>query len=112
MQNKTMDITPFYYSLKDKNVLLAAYMPFVKNGGMFLKGVGLPMGAAVGVLIDIPGESMKFGLDGKVVWVSAGGMNLGVGVQFSESPSLAQFKIKVEVLLAGLDRTKSPTHTL
>lgn len=107
-----MDITPFYYSIKDKNLLLAAYMPFVKNGGMFLKGVALPMGAAVGVLLDIPGESMKFGLDGKVVWVNATGISMGVGVQFAESPSLQQFKVKTEVLLAGLDRTKSPTHTL
>ena len=107
-----MDITPFYYSIKEKHVLLAAYMPFVKNGGLFLKGVGLPMGAPVGVLIDVPGESMKFGLDGKVVWVNSNGVNLGVGVQFSESPSLAQFKVKVDLLLAGLDRTKSPTYTL
>lgn len=107
-----MEITPFYYSLKDKQTLLAAYMPFVKHGGLFLKGVSLPMGAPVGVLIDIPGESMKFGLDGKVVWVNSNGINLGVGVQFSESPSLVQFKIKVEVLLLGLDRTKSTTHTL
>lgn len=112
MQNVPMDITPFYYSLKDKNALLAAYMPFVKNSGMFLKGVSLSMSAPVGVLIDIPNESMKFGLDGKVVWINANGANLGVGVQFSESPSLAQFKVKVELLLAGLDRTKSPTHTL
>lgn len=107
-----MDITPFYYSIKEKPLLLAAYMPFVKNGGLFLKGVSLPMGAPVGVLLDIPGESMKFGLDGKVVWVSASGINLGVGVQFSESPSLQQFNAKVELLLAGQDRTKNPTHTL
>ena len=107
-----MDITPFHYSFKDKTILLAAYMPFVKNGGLFLKGVSLTMGAMVGVLVDIPGESMKFGLDGKVVWVNAAGNNLGVGVQFAESPSLLQFKMKVDVLLAGLDRTKSPTHTL
>ena len=112
MQTAFMDITPFHYSIKDKNLLLAAYMPFVKNGGLFLKGVSLPMGALVGVLIDIPGESMKFGLSGKVIWLSANGINLGVGVQFSDSPSLQQFKEKVEVLLAGLDRNKSPTHTL
>jgi type IV pilus assembly protein PilZ len=112
MQDTLMDITPFHYSIKDKNILLAAYMPFVKNGGLFLKGVGLPMGAPVGVLIEIPSESMKFGLDGKVVWVHANGMNLGVGIQFAESPSLAQFKVKVEVVLAGLDRTKNPTYTL
>ncbi len=107
-----MDITPFQYSIKDKNTLLAAYMPFVKNGGLFLKGVALGMGAPVGLLVDIPGESMKFGLDGKVVWVNAGGINLGVGVQFTDSPALQQFKVKTEVLLAGLDRTKNPTHTL
>ena len=107
-----MDITPFQYSIKDKNTLLAAYMPFVKNGGLFLKGVALPMGSPVGLLVAIPGESMKFGLEGKVVWVNATGMNLGVGVQCTESPSLLQFKVKIEVLLAGLDRTKNATYTL
>lgn len=107
-----MDITPFHYSIKDKHVLLAAYMPFVKNGGLFLKGVALTMGSPVGILVDLPGESMKFGLDGKVIWVNANGMNLGVGVQFVDSPALQQFKVKTEVLLAGLDRTKNPTHTL
>ena len=69
------------------------------------------MGSPVGLLVDIPGESMKFGLEGKVVWVNATGMNLGVGVQCTESPSLLQFKVKTEVLLAGLDRTKNATYT-
>lgn len=107
-----MDITPFFYSIKDKNTLLAAYMPYVKNGGIFLKGVSLAMGTPVGLLIDLPGDSIKFGLDGKVVWVNASGGNLGVGVQFTESPALQQMKIRMDQLLAGIERSKHPTYTL
>lgn len=106
-----MDIVAFHYSIREKNVLLAAYMPFVRNGAIFLRGVQLPMGTPVGLLLELPGEAVKLGLDGKVVWVHTNGTQMGVGVQL-EGPTVPLFKQLVDKILLGLDRTKTPTYTL
>ena len=107
-----MDLVAFHYSIREKNTLLAAYMPFVRNGGLFLKGVVLPMGTLVGLLVDLPGEATKFGLDGKVVWVNSNGNQTGVGVQVLDGPTVPLFKQIVDKLLLGTDRSKQPTYTL
>ena len=51
-----MDLVAFHYSIREKNTLLAAYMPFVRNGGLFLKGVVLPMGTPVGYWSTYPAK--------------------------------------------------------
>lgn len=76
-----MDITPFQYTIRDKNTLQAAYMPFVKNGGLFLKGVTLSMGYPVGIILELPNDTMKYGVDGKVVW-TATGANQALGFSY------------------------------
>lgn len=106
-----MDITPFQYTIRDKNTLQAAYMPFVKNGGLFLKGVTLSMGYPVGIILELPNDIMKYGVDGKVVWIATGA-NQGVGVQLLDSPTTTAVSQKIEQLLVGTDRNKANTFTL
>lgn len=107
-----MDIAPFLYTIKDKNVLLAAYMPYIKPGGLFLRGIDLQMHHPVGIILEIPGETTKYGLHGRVIWVTPLGINQGVGIQFGESLAFQQLKIRMDQLLIGLERTKNQTYTL
>lgn len=107
-----MDITPYFVEIRDKNALLAMYMPYVKNGGLFLKGVQLKMGSPVGMLTSLLTENALYSIDGSVIYVQAQGPNVGVGIQFDDAPTAQALKKRIDELLTGLDRSKNPTFTV
>lgn len=102
-------------SIKDQGVLYAAYMPFVKNGGLFIptkKDYGL--GDEVFMLLNLMEESEKIPVAGKVVWVTPKGAQsqraAGIGVQFNDQDDVARSKI--ETYLAGALQSDRHTHTM
>lgn len=101
-------------TIKDKAVLYAAYMPFVKNGGLFIPtNKEYKMGDEVFLLLNLMDEPEKIPVAGKVVWITPKGAQgnkaAGVGVQFAED---SQAKNKIENYLAGALTSDRPTHTL
>lgn len=101
-------------TIKDKAVLYAAYMPFIKNGGLFIPtNKEYKMGDEVFLLLNLMDEPEKIPVAGKVVWMTPKGAQgnkaSGVGVQFAED---SQAKNKVETYLAGALTSDRPTHTL
>jgi len=61
-------------TIKDKAVLYAAYMPFVKNGGMFIPtGKSYKLGDEVFMLLSLMEEVEKIPVAGKVIWVTPRG---------------------------------------
>ena len=61
-------------TIKDKAVLYAAYMPFVKNGGLFIPTQkNYKMGDEVFLLLNLMDEPEKIPVAGKVVWVTPKG---------------------------------------
>ena len=101
-------------TIKDKAVLYAAYMPFIKNGGLFIpSNKSYTMGDEVFMLLNLMDEPEKIPVAGKVVWLTPKGAQgnkaAGVGVQFAED-NLARNKI--ETHLAGTLNSDRPTHTL
>lgn len=101
--------------IHDKSVLYAAYMPFVKNGGLFIAtDKSYNLGDEVFLLLNLMDEPEKVPVAGKVVWITPGGAQgnrtPGIGVQFSDKDNLAQSKI--ETHLAGSLESNRPTHTL
>lgn len=103
--------------IKDKASLYNAYMPFVKNGGVF---VPTPkryfLGDEVFLLLTLPESSERMPVAGKVVWVTPAGAQgnrpAGIGVQFGDSAEGEAVKGKIEALLAGMLSSERPTHTM
>jgi type IV pilus assembly protein PilZ len=102
-------------TIRDKAVLYAAYMPFIKNGGLFIptNKVFAP-GDEVFMLLKLIDESEKIPVAGTVVWVTPPGAQgnraAGIGVQFNDVDGLARNKI--ETALAGQLNSDKQTHTL
>lgn len=102
-------------AIKDKAVLYAAYMPFVRNGGLFIptnKEYGL--GDEVFMLLNLMDEPEKIPVAGKVIWVTPNGAQgtraAGIGVQFNDQDE--QARAKIETYLAGGLQSDRPTHTM
>ncbi|WP_462378988.1 PilZ domain-containing protein [Pseudomonas sp. Marseille-QA0892] len=102
-------------TIKDKSVLYAAYMPFVKNGGLFIPTAkNYRLGDEVFLLLNLMDEPDKIPVAAKVIWVTPKGAQgnraAGIGVQFSDADTTARDKI--ETYLAGALRSDRPTHTM
>jgi type IV pilus assembly protein PilZ len=103
-------------AIKDKGSLYAAYMPFVKNGGLFIPTTKpYKIGDEVFMLLTLMEDKERLPVAGKVVWVTPqgaqGNRTPGIGVQFSEQDN-GQTRNKIEGLLAGALKADRPTHTM
>ena len=103
-------------TIKDKSALYAAFMPFVKNGGLFIptnKSYGL--GDEVFMLLTLMEETEKLPVAGKIIWVTPKGAQgnraAGIGVQFSDQDGGTARK-KIETYLAGALKSDRQTHTM
>ena len=102
-------------TIKDRTLLYAAYMPFLRNGGLFIPtNKRFALGEEVFVLLALMDEAEKIPINGTVVWVTPkgaqGNRQAGIGVQFSEADFAAATKIE-EHLGTGLVSDR-PTHTM
>lgn len=104
-------------SIRDKAALYAAYMPFIKNGGLFIPSdqSNYKLGDEVFLLVTLMDAREKTPVAGKVVWVTPesaqGNRQAGVGVQFSEHDQ-GVTKRKIENFLAGALESDRTTHTM
>ncbi|SDS46428.1 PilZ domain-containing protein [Pseudomonas oryzae] len=102
-------------ALKDKAQLYAAYMPFVRNGGLFVPtSKTYRLGDEVFMLLSLMDEPEKLPVAGKVVWVTPkgaqGNRQAGIGVQFNDGDRVTRNKI--ETYLAGALKSERPTLTM
>ena len=103
-------------TIKDKTALYAAYMPYVRGGGLFVPtDRRYKLGDEVFMLLTLLDSKEKIPVAGQVVWVTparaGGNRTAGIGVQFSEKDSgVAQTKI--EAILSGVLNSDRRTHTM
>ena len=100
--------------LEDKSALRQAYMPFVRNGGVFVRTHDpFELGDDVSVTIRLFDADGPVAVKGKVVWVTParaqGKRAAGVGVQFGAQESC---RAHFEALLVGISGGDEPTYTL
>src|SRR5690606_17721623 len=98
-------------------VLYAAYMPFLKAGGLFIPTKKkFSMGDYLNLMITLPGSAEKNEVECHVVWItpvgSPGNKAAGIGVEFSNDPEGEEFRRKIEVLLAPKSKSTDATHTM
>ena len=103
-------------TIKDKNALYAAYMPYVKGGGLFVPTTrSYKLGDEVFMLLTLMDGREKIPVAGKVIWVTPSGAQgartAGIGIQFNEKDSGAA-RAKIETVLAGALKSDRPTHTM
>ncbi|MHB8939288.1 MAG: PilZ domain-containing protein [Thiobacillus sp.] len=104
-------------SIKERSALFAAYMPFIKGGGLFIPtNKSYKMGEEVFMLLTLMEDPAKLPVSGKVVWLTPtgahGGRTQGVGVQFAFNESGKAAQNKIEGLLGGSLKSVRPTHTM
>src|SRR5512134_267844 len=103
-------------TIKDKSALYLAYMPFIKNGGLFIPtNSSYKLGDEVFMLLNVMGEEEKIPVAGRVIWITPKGAQgkrtAGIGVQFSEQDQ-GNTQKRIENYLAGALGGDKPTHTL
>ena len=103
-------------TIKDKNALYAAYMQFVKNGGLFFPTTKkYNIGDEVFMLLSLMDETERLPVAGRIIWVTPvgaeGNRAAGIGVQFSDQDG-GMARNKIEGYLAGALKSDKPTHTM
>ena len=103
-------------AIKDKQALYMSYMPYVKDGGLFVPTKkDYNLGDEMFLLVKIMDEPEPVQISGRVVWISPAGAlgnrPRGVGVQFTgETAKKASGLIEAK-LGASISLTRA-THTM
>ncbi len=116
MGSKTARPGMLSLSIKDKTSLYAAYMPFVKNGGLFIPTKkSYNLGDEVFILLSLMDDHERLPVAGKIIWMTpqgaSGNRKAGVGIQFAGQDNGAT-RGKIETHLAGALKSDRITHTM
>jgi len=103
-------------AIKEKAALYAAYMPYLKNGGIFVPTTRVyQLGDEVYLILTLMDDPTKIPVAGKVVWVSpagGGSRQPGIGVHFPADESGINARKRIEEILGSALKSARPTHTL
>ena len=103
-------------TIKDKNALYAAYMPYIINGGLFIPtNRQYEMGQEIFMLLSLMEETERLPIAGKIIWKTPSGSENyrapGIGVQFIDQDG-GIARAKIENYLAGMSGSDRSTHTM
>lgn len=103
-------------TIRDKSALYASYMPFVRNGGLFIPTTkNYKLGDEVFMLLTLMEDKEKLPIAGKIIWITPkgaqGNRTAGIGVQFSDLDK-GQTRNKIENVLAAALKSERQTHTM
>lgn len=91
----------------DAMALYQSYMPFLKNGGLYVTGnKKFDLGHEVLLLVKLPGHEERTPAIGKVVLVNRSNSVArpsGVGVQLADTPENTVLREKIDVIVAGIN---------
>jgi type IV pilus assembly protein PilZ len=104
-------------TIKERTALYAAYLPFVKRGGLFIPtNRPYQMGDQVYMLLTLMDDPNKQPLSGKVVWITPAGAQgnrqQGIGVQFDDNEGATMVRVKIEGILGNAMKSTRHTHTM
>ncbi|SHG76953.1 PilZ domain-containing protein [Massilia sp. CF038] len=104
-------------AIKEKAALYAAYMPFLRHGGMFVPTVKpYKLGDEIYLILALMDDPNKYPIAGKVAWITPAGANnnkaQGIGVHFPDDETGHRAKLRIEEILGAALRSSRATHTL
>ena len=102
-------------TIKDQSALHAAYMSFLRHGGLFVPtSAHYQLGDHVVILLSLLDEPEAVTVSGRVVWITPKGAQghreTGIGVEFSQQD--AAISHQIENYLGGSLASSRQTHTL
>lgn len=102
-------------TIKEKAVLYAAYMPYIRQGALFIPTQKqYQLGDEVFLLLDLMDEPEKLPVAGKVIWITPRGAQgnraAGIGVQLNDDDETV--RTTIESYLVGSLSADRPTHTM
>jgi type IV pilus assembly protein PilZ len=104
-------------AIKEKAALYAAYMPFLKNGGIFVpSNKPYKIGDEIYLILTLMDDPTKYPIAGKVAWITPPSANnnkaQGIGVHFPADDSGQRARLRIEEILGAALRSSRATHTL
>src|SRR5690554_210043 len=104
--------------ISDQNMLYHSFMPFLKNGGLFIPtNKPYEMGEEVFILLTLLDETEKIPVAGTIAWITPrgaqGNQAAGIGVHFSEINGGANVvRGKIENYLVEKLKSDKTTYTM
>ena len=104
-------------AIKERSALYTAYMPFLKNGGIFVPTQrSYKLGDEIFVILELMDEPQKLPIAGRVAWVTpanaSNNKTQGIGVHFPDDESGQRARVIIEKHLGSAVRSTRPTHTV
>jgi type IV pilus assembly protein PilZ len=103
-------------AIKEKAALYAAYMPYLRNGGIFVPtNRPYKLGDEVYLILTIMDDPTKYPIAGRVVWISPAGGTArtpGIGVHFPGDESGMAARRRIEEVLGAAIKSGRQTHTI
>lgn len=104
-------------SIKEKETLYTAYLPFLKNGGIFVPTAhAYSIGDEIFLVLELMDDPDKYPIAGTVAWVTPAGANQGkvqgIGVHFPESEEAVHLRQSIEKHISSDLHSGRRTHTL
>ncbi|GGC15655.1 PilZ domain-containing protein [Pseudoduganella buxea] len=104
-------------AIREKAALYAAYMPFLKNGGIFVPTQkAYKVGDEIYLILTLMDDGTKYPIAGKVVWITPAGAHnnkaQGIGVHFPDDETGQRTRARIEEILGAALRSSRATHTL
>ena len=104
-------------AIRDRAALYAAYMPFLRHGGIFVPGTRpCRLGEEIFLLLTLMQDEQRYRLAGKVAWITPAGAGnhhtQGFGVHFPDDEAGRTLKKRIEELLGTSLGASRSTHTM
>lgn len=101
---------------KNLDQLYKSYMPFLRNGGLFIPTRRrYLMGQEIMIVVQLPEEDHSLSVAGIVSWVNTenatGHKKQGIGVEFADGNGIS-LRAKIDALLSDRADSEMPTYTL
>lgn len=92
------------------------YMPFITNGGLFVKTTkSFKIGDDVFMILTLD-QDERMPITGKVIWItpkgSQGGRSQGIGIQLTDDADMEVVKTKIQSILAPYSGQDIPSLTM
>jgi type IV pilus assembly protein PilZ len=112
VKKKVLSVT-----INNKAVLYAAFMPFLKHGGLFIPtSKYFAMGEEIVLVVTLIESDLKYTVNSKVVWVtptdSQSNKAGGIGLEFGEDQEGEHLRKRIEEILGLMLQSKDATHTM
>ena len=104
-------------NIREKAALYAAYMPFLRGGGIFIPtSRQYQIGEEVFMLLSLMDDPQRIAVQGRVVWITPEGVQgsrtQGIGVEFTQDETGASARATIEKILGETLASARPTHTM